>query len=136
MIVLGIATVVLIVILIFVGIMMQYQNAGDSWPPTSSTCPDGWATAATGCAVPTTTATGGNTIGDTNTGNLSGSLSSSTTWATNIGGSGTTNYVVDPANAAWSKQGLTPQCALGAWANQNNIQWNGYSNFNGCKPKK
>ena len=132
MIVIGIAIVVLIVILIFVGIMMQYQNAGDSWPPTSSDCPDGWATAATGCAIPTSAAA---TIGGTNVGTLS-ALDGSTTWATNIAASGPANYVVDPKNVNWTKQGLTPQCAIGAWANQNNIQWNGYSNFNGCTPKK
>ena len=42
MIVLAIAAAVLILILTSVGVMMRDSNRDTAWPPTQSSCPDGW----------------------------------------------------------------------------------------------
>lgn len=42
MIVLAIAAAVLILILTSVGVMMRDSNRDTTWPPTQSSCPDGW----------------------------------------------------------------------------------------------
>jgi hypothetical protein len=159
-IVLSIATIVLILILIFVGIMMQYQNAGNAWPPNSNTCPDYWEIDSTdikgvSCIVPTTPGTlmvpaatlaSGTTlspgttlapevpsttasIGNSNTGSLSGSSLINPAITLNPG----SISVINPNAQYWTTiAGTTPKCALSNWANQNSIQWNGYSNYNGC----
>jgi hypothetical protein len=55
-IVLGIALVLLIIILAFVGIGMRNRGSGEVWPPTESTCPDYWSIDKTNpdyCLIPT-----------------------------------------------------------------------------------
>jgi hypothetical protein len=41
-IVLGIAIVLLIIILAFIGVGMKNNGGGGPWPPVESTCPDYW----------------------------------------------------------------------------------------------
>lgn len=119
--VLGVATLILILILIFVGIMMQYQNAGNVWPPINNTCPDYWKVAQDGIACEVSI--DGANIGTLKAGDLTKKPFTQSHNKT----------VLNPADPSWLKNGLTPQCSLGAWANQNNIQWSGYSNNNSCK---
>jgi hypothetical protein len=146
MIVLGIAIVVLIAILIFVGIMMQYQNAGDSWPPSSNTCPDYWKVDGSNCIVPHTGTSGTFAISGTNVGNMA--IPSASLLASNANGFGGSNTnggsqsvnALIPNDAYWTTAksntskvpGLDTKCYLGAWARNNKIEWNGYSNYNKC----
>jgi hypothetical protein len=52
LIVVGIAVVVLILLLTFIGIMLAGQYKKATFPPNSTTCPQGWKHDPSGCRVP------------------------------------------------------------------------------------
>ena len=119
LIVLGVATVILILILTFIGILMQSQNKGQVWPPVVNTCPDKWAVDGSGnCIIPQNVSTN---TGGLSTADISASLS---------------DYLVsgnlDPKHSAWSAKGASTQCAQKAWTQKYGVLWDGISNFNGC----
>ena len=144
--VLTIAVVFLILILIFVGIMMQGQNKGQSFPPVANVCPDFWTIAndKTSCIVPGTAASYSTTINSTakNVGTIGTALSKYATDAslTTAYASGTVPYkfvtgegiTIKPTDAYWSKNGKTATCGQKQWATQTGIQWGGVSNYNSC----
>ena len=128
-IVLVIATVLLILILTFFGVMLKYNKAGKStaFPPNYGTCPDFWNLASDGssCIIPGPTSL--------NTGDLytpgTGSLTMSA--------QGTTGYIFDnSSNKAminFNNSGWTGVCAWQTWANNNGVVWDGVSNYNSCQ---
>ena len=162
LIVLSIAVIFLILILIFVGIMMQSQNDGQSFPPVSKQCPDFWALSSdmSSCIVPGTTGTGTVISGPsgTNVGTLSTTITATSnknvfnlvaTGVTGLTGAaanpGKSPYnvikdsssnlysvAINPNDTYWTSKGMTATCSQRMWANQVGIQWDGTSNYNGC----
>ena len=128
LIVLGIATVILILILTFVGIMMKSQNAGTVFPPVANTCPDGWAvyTDGSSCIVPTVGAVNAGIYPD----NTPVAFTAQNTPSYTINSDGNT---INATNPAWTTVGgKTAVCAQKAWANQMGVSWDGVSNYNSC----
>lgn len=98
-----IAFVILIICLIGIGILMQYQNAGMKFPVHPNICPDLWKVTADnkGCQIPDL---------KTNVGNLS------------LNGVSDMSYNFTNNNI----------CTNYKWAKQNDINWDGVSNYTGC----
>jgi len=125
LIVLGVATVILILILTFIGIMMQSQNKGQVWPPVANTCPDKWAVDGSGnCSIPIN-----GEAGYSNMGSTSGSTPSSISTSLSAY---VVNEKLDPKHSAWAAKGASTVCAQKKWAQDNGIVWDGISNYNSC----
>jgi hypothetical protein len=119
-IVLSIAVVILILILTIVGIMLNNKKHDKSvFPPIKNSCPDYWTVGnaeTQSCTINTKNA-GKNNI-----------------WKTADDMHGyNANGTVDFSDAGWTSKGGTALCNMKKWANNNNISWDGVSNFNGCK---
>lgn len=126
--VLTIAIVFFIIIIISFSILLSYKkNNILVYPTTKNTCPDYWNVSVdvSGCI-----------IDDRNTGNIvkdaSGNyiLSNKGPLPTyGFDGASTINF----SDPSWSSGYVrTNQCALKLWSNQNNISWDGVSNYNSC----
>jgi hypothetical protein len=131
--VLGIAVIVLIVILTFIGIALAKNDKSVVFPPVANTCPDYWTVSSDGtkCTVPLSSAT--------NAGNIyvNGSLSSAftTTLLTSNAPYGTPGYAsgaISFSDAGWTANGKSTICQQKSWANNYGIQWDGVSNYNTC----
>ena len=134
----AIAVVILILCLTGVGIMMKYQNAGISFPPSAQPCPDGWNVDVSGyCGININSGTLNKGRLDTVTGsdisinspynsfnikNSSGSydFGSSTKL---LGYDLSINFSLP--NKVWTT------CQQKNWANKYGINWDGVSNYNG-----
>jgi hypothetical protein len=119
-IVLSIATIVLILILTYIGIQMtNKQTSSSTFPPTSSTCPDYWSLASDGksCLVKTT---GRNAVG--------GEYQSSNVKSGYNSGLSSIDFT-DPG---WSADGKSAVCAQKTWADSEKISWDGVTNYNKC----
>jgi hypothetical protein len=127
-IVLSISTVILILILTYIGVSMVYYKKKLSYPPHSASCPDTWAVLPSdpsSCVIPACNAI--------NTGKLydgSGTFIANSKSGT-YGITSSTNSI-NFSDAGWTSGGLTSQCGQKAWANQMGIQWDGISNYNQC----
>jgi hypothetical protein len=100
------AVLLLMVCLIGVGLLMRFQSAKDEFPPGANVCPDGWVnTSGTLCTAPA-------------------GITVSGTAPTGI------TYNVSPATAV--DFGTTTKCVQKKWANNNNISWDGVSNYTQC----
>ena len=110
MIVVAMAVVLLILCLTGVGILMGYQNANLTFPPSQNTCPDGWTAVGTSCTVPTAYAS--------STTGLSAPVF--TVPAASAGNAGTIDL------STWAI------CDKKKWANKFNINWDGVSNYTKC----
>lgn len=126
MVVLGIATVLLILILAVMGVLLTYQNSNQIYPPTTNTCPDYWKVDVCGnCICPSM---GSRNVGLCNPSDVSFScvmkpvqrVAASSTWSFN------------PTDTNWASATTTSVCAKKNWANNNNIVWDGISNYNSC----
>lgn len=106
MIVVAMAVVLLILCLTGVGILMGYQNANLTFPPSQNTCPDGWTAIGNVCKAPASFT-------------IQGVESSQ--------GYSQTDNSVDFSNAHW-----TNICDKKKWANKFNINWDGVSNYTKC----
>lgn len=128
LIVLSIVTVLLILILTYIGIKMTSAASGKvSYPPVSASCPDYWNTVSTdpsSCLIPTNVSNNVGSIYD-KSGKLL--LNSSTTY-----GLDTNAMSINFANKGWNVGGLSSLCGQKSWANQYGIQWDGVSNYNSC----
>jgi hypothetical protein len=114
MIVVLIAVVLLILCLTGIGILMRYQNAGQEYPPTSNTCPDGWSASGTSCISPALTGT--------------------TTYGT-VGTNGYTESGADPnrkATVDFSNENWKNICNKKKWANKYGLSWDGVTNYSKC----
>lgn len=126
-IVLSIATVVLVLVLTFIGIVMSNQNSSAVYPPTTTDCPDYWEVRkdGSGCNVPLPIK------GRLNLGSIYDKsnnllLNSSNTNASLKTDSTNTNYINFADSKLWS--GV---CAKKKWASENGIFWDGITNYNG-----
>lgn len=137
LIVLGIAVIIFILVLTFIGLLMQTGKTNMVYPPISNTCPDYWNIDGSNCVIPPGAATGGSgtNVGDYDgTGNTGRFTKMSDVKMPISKSSGTVNgtTVFSPSDPAWTSGGLTALCAQNKWANQNNIIWDGVSNYNSC----
>jgi hypothetical protein len=127
-IVLSIATIILILMLTYIGITSVYRKGGAVYPPKASPCPDRWQSSVTdpsSCNIPA--------YGSPNTGSIYDSATKSLTLKTSTTpGLNTNNNYINFANSDWTKGGMTTICGQKSWAIQNNIVWDGVSNYNKC----
>ena len=117
-IVLGVATVALILVLTYMGIFLTSSSYNKRvYPPTQNTCPDYWLLDASGrCIVPT-----------------ANSANYPQTSFNKLAGYDSASGTIDFNNAAWSTTpGLTQRCSLRKWALDNGVTWDGVTNFNQC----
>jgi hypothetical protein len=126
-IVLSIATVVLVLVLTFIGIVMSNQNSSAVYPPTTTDCPDYWEVRkdGSGCNVPLPTKSRLNLGAIYDKGNKL-LLNSSNTNASLKTDSTGTNYINFADSKLWS--GV---CSKKKWASENGIFWDGITNYNG-----
>ena len=154
------ALIVLIIVLIALGVMMSELKSKTLFPPSQNACPDYWDLSSNGqCIYPSAGNTDKN-IGtgiitrDGATAAPKNYIGINTPgfarWGTELYVSdGTTRYTAanavqqnykyvslsDPSGIAGMAKlypGLTTRCAQKKWANNNNIIWDGVTNFNGC----
>jgi hypothetical protein len=126
--VLGIAAVLLILILTYVGLLISKSKDNVEFPPRKTDCPDYWRREGLVCKIPLTTEV-----------NI-GSLYNGTTIAANRvtsadkfrGAYNSTDKTINFDHTSWASTGLSKTCAQKNWANQNGIVWDGVSNYNGC----
>ena len=127
LIVLGIAIVFMILILIFIGLMMKTQNQSTVYPPIVNTCPDGWAIALDGssCTIPDPNV-------PTDSKNVGKYQTQTDISNTLIGYATVTSYIFSPSDPLWTSGGRTTICEQKNWAINNQIAWDGVSNYNSC----
>lgn len=128
--VLAIATVVLILILIFIGILLSRGNQNVAWPPSYGVCPDYWGYDENKqqCIIPQYA------LNAVNVGNmynkdskvLNDNILSTPGYSYDVSGGKVTQYI-DFSNTGWN--GV---CDKKTWSNTNNIVWDGVSNYNNC----
>lgn len=117
-IVLSIATVILILILVILGVLMSYtKNNKLIYPPSYSTCPDYWENKAD------------------NTCNIPSNINKPTgTYENTTSTPGFTTGNIDFKSGAWNTlySSTKKECALKKWSNKYNVEWDGISNYNDC----
>jgi len=126
-----VALLFLIGCLVFIGFLMQYQTAGQKFPPAINACPDNWNVQGNTCIVPMT----GTNLGQI--GSMSGEFINDTYGISNknsVNGSFTPtdgSTIIDFNDPGWQKNGSTI-CNKMKWTNKYRINWDGVSNTNGC----
>ena len=128
--VLLIAILLLILILTYIGIIINNQGSDSQFPPLANTCPDYWVTDSSFCYVPKTN--------EKNTGIIYDEkkkikLNKKNTFGYNELKSGSNIIPRIDFNAMdWTSTGTSTICAKKQWANNYGIIWDGVSNFNKC----
>jgi hypothetical protein len=123
----GVAAVVLIVALVFIGIMIVNGKKVKSFPPLANVCPDFWLQDNSGnCVIPT----------DGRKNSIKGG--SSTLKSVSTPGLITErgiNLAIDFSNEGWSKYGSTKtaNCGKRKWTKEHGVFWDGITNFNDCE---
>jgi hypothetical protein len=118
--VLSVASIVLILVLTYVGILMTSAQNKAVYPPSNSSCPDYWMSDSTGnCYIPSSTqSVNGNSV----------SLpKGKIPYGHNVEAG-----IVNFNDVGWTADGSINKCAWQKWANTNNITWDGVTNYNGC----
>lgn len=116
LIVLGIASLILILLLAFMGWTIGNANKTTKYPKVTLSCPDNWTpdeTTAGVCNAPGT-----------------GKYNNITVPANTPGFVSTTS--VNFSNDKWSGSGLNPTCAKKKWARENKITWDSVTNAAFC----
>lgn len=116
LIVLGIASLILILLLAFMGWTIGNANKTTKYPTISLSCPDNW--------TPDATAGVCNAPG-------SGKYNDLATIPLNTPGYVDANSV-NFSNDMWSGSGLNPTCAKKKWADANKIRWDSVTNAAYC----
>jgi hypothetical protein len=125
-IVLSIAIVLLVLILTFMGILMRSQEKNSIYPPNTNKCPDYWTSNTVGnCTMPTTKSFTDDSI-------FLNSGGKNSLGPQNIAPYSNDTKSFDTKNIKWESGGESQICAQKSWANQNNITWDGISNYNKC----
>ena len=109
-----VAVVFLIVCLIIVGIMMQYQKGDDAFPPKANICPDKW--------------TIGATNGACSPGGSNGNIVAAAAWC----GNNSTVCSVSSGGSEYTFSNDASVCDKQKFAKANDILWDGVSNYNKC----
>jgi hypothetical protein len=125
-IVLFIAVVLLVLILTFMGLLMRSQEKNTVYPPNLNVCPDYWSSNDEGnCTMPTE-----KSFNDQS--NFLNSGGNNYLGASSIAPYSEDTKSFDTKNVLWESGGQSRVCAQKSWANQNNITWDGISNYNKC----
>ena len=133
-IVLAVATIALVLILIFIGILLSKGNTNLAYPPNYGVCPDYWEIDknTNRCIIPKYS---DNAV---NFGNIYGSdpvppepqlqdaVIQTPGYGYDISDNIITHYI-DFSNNSWASV-----CDKKKWANENDIVWDGVSNYNNC----
>lgn len=108
LIVLAVATVLLILILTYIGIKLRKSKKSIPFPPVANTCPDYWIADPSGCKIPT------NNV--------------------NMGSYNGTDYVTTCTDESkcLDLTKLSTICQKKGFATSNGIIWDGVSNYNSC----
>lgn len=106
--VIGIASLILIVMLVLLGISMGYSSLKTPWPPSIGNCPDYWID---------TNGDGSNCVN-----------------TLNLGNQGTPNSMNFNTNTFTGSGG---NCSKYQWSNNTGLSWDGitYGSYNPCVPK-
>ena len=128
-IVLSVATVALILILIFVGVLLSKGDTNSAFPPSYGMCPDYWVMDASSnkCLIPniqTTKLNIGNMYDTDET--LKDAITYTPGYGYDISNNVITQYI-DFSDPKWKGQ-----CDKKKWASENGIVWDGISNYNNC----
>jgi hypothetical protein len=128
-IVLTIATVLLILLLTYIGLTInnKKKTSIQTFPPNSATCPDYWDISPTDsslCLIPK--------LGYKNTGDIYDSTGAVTIKPSTSFGYESSNKTMNFNDAKWDTTGVTSICAKKKWANNRGIIWDGVSNNNSC----
>jgi hypothetical protein len=125
--VLTIAVVFLILILTYVGLAMKSKTSNMTvYPGARPVCPDYWNLAADGssCLIPTV---GAKNIGTIYNANGASSLVGKTSFGLSSDGKS-----INFSDPGWGNSGANPICAQQKWTLNNNIVWDGVTNYNNC----
>jgi hypothetical protein len=131
-----IAIVLLIIILTYIGIQLNFKkDSSVQFPPVANTCPDYWVSDGSYCIVPANGKTNIGTIYDKTNGTIL--LTPNTTYGfvsanTMVGNTVITNPRIDFSVIGWSSMGKSSLCQQKDWSNKYNIIWDGVSNYNNC----
>ena len=120
-IVLSIATVALILILIFVGILLSKGDTNEAYPPSHGICPDY-------LEIHTDEATNKSKciMYDESTETLKSEIVKTPGYSNEMSDNEVVQYI-DFSNSGWKGE-----CDKKKWANENGIVWDGISNYNSC----
>ena len=112
----AVATIILVLILTYVGILMTSTQKKATYPPSYNLCPDYWKSTGSGaCVIPTN------------------NVNTKTTWVGDVYGYTAGDTSINFSDPAWSAGSTGEQrCGWQKWANANSIQWDGVTNYNGC----
>ena len=132
-IVLSVATVVLILLLIFIGILLSKGNTNLAFPPSYGICPDYWELDEKNkkCIIPPYSENAVNigSIYGADPGpnpSLVDSILTTPGYSYEVNDKVVTHYI-DFHDSAW-----TGTCSKQKWANEHGIVWDGVSNYNNC----
>jgi hypothetical protein len=128
--VLIVATIVLIIILIFIGILLSKGDTNLAYPPSYGICPDYWKhdIEQKKCIIPEYKPDSinlGNMYNET-TKSLNDNILNTPGYSYDVSNGLLTQYI-DFSNNGWN--GI---CDIKKWTNTNNIVWDGVSNYNNC----
>lgn len=113
-IVLFVAVAILVLILVAAGMLLSKPTNAATYPPIQSVCPDYWESDGSGnCII---------------NANVNPCPTSCTTEAKGVSGN-----KINFSDSAWSSTGMSPLCSKKIWANKFGVQWDGVSNYGGCK---
>jgi hypothetical protein len=132
LIVIAVATLALILLLTYVGLLMTYYKDKDTtYPPVAASCPDLWKVSENNnnkCVIPPYgIRDGGKRKKHPNVGNIyymPGLTPSNTKGVSRDG-------TIDFSHPGGGKSGNTV-CAKQVWANSRGIVWDGITNYNAC----
>ena len=117
-----VAVVLLILILTYIGVYVMGGSDKRPYPPGSLQCPDYWEKSGADCVIPDKDTTNAGTRDN------SGDLENTPSGVPYIA-----NNVLSGDDAHWqTSDGLSAKCAKKLWANNNNVVWDGISNYNSC----
>ena len=123
-----IALLCLVIFLTFIGLMMKNDKSTAIYPPTSNVCPDYWVSDSKGnCFIPERKSFSDKSV-ILNTGNSGCSLLSKK----NVAPYSSDGRSFSSKNPLWTSKGETTICAQKNWSINNNIVWDGVSNYNMC----
>ena len=129
LVVLSVATVLLIVVLIFIGVLMNKGDRDLAYPPSYGTCPDYWTLSKDGtkCIIPSfKNDLNVGTMYDKHTEQLTQYVIDSPGFSHDVSNNMVTNYI-DFNDDKW-----TGICSKKDWVNMLGVVWDGVSNYNEC----
>jgi hypothetical protein len=143
-IVIMVATVLLILILAYMGIMMTDKSISGgnmvSFPPAKNSCPDNWVARIKKrdngeenvyCEIPHDTMKNVGVL--MNQSNEQIDLTNSQATIGYNESIFSKRAVIDFNHNSWAAMGTTPDCAKRSWAKSNDIQWDGITNYSKCE---